>query len=127
MSSFTIISTEPQKYNNITNAIPQQVMTLKSFKVVVPTTYTGNYLNVRFGNVIGNKHIIDTDAGFDYLKIVLSKATVVGGNYETIAYPDISFTMSGDLEKDHFFTVMDENHSLLTNLGFIMLQFQLEF
>ena len=131
MSVFTIVVNNSQSLVDITKDIPAQKITLLKYTVKVPNTYGGDILNIRIGNIIGSEHVIDTDAGFNYLKIDLSRANLVDGgtSYETVSYPQESFIMAGTLERNHAITVLDENHNILapTDVEFLMLKFQLEY
>jgi len=91
--------------------------------------YTERFFNVSLANVISNKNVIDSDSGFNNLKISLSKANIVGANFESITYPDYSFKMSGSLEREFSVRVFDEDNVLVTPslFKFMLLQFDTEF
>ncbi|KAH9259027.1 hypothetical protein BASA81_002647 [Batrachochytrium salamandrivorans] len=136
----TIELTTPNSFEDITIPVPAQKMILRHYRCDLDISGKTSFLrglNLEIGSVVGTNYVLDDDAGFNYLKIGLSRDQVWthpanGGDVEyecqsTVRDCYLPLTMAGDLPKNFSIRVRDDAHNLIpaAEFKYLLLQFEL--
>lgn len=115
--------TPPGDLYDITTAIPSGTLVLSSARVDIilatPTDYASipKSVSLEIGTVVGNSFVVDNDVKSNYFKVTLSmenRTTIGGVTYLTsLTYPNTSFRMNGDLNRQCVFRVRGEDGSVI--------------
>jgi len=126
----TFEGTSANALYDMTVDIPEGA-TLILKQVRVEQTYTGvanrvRSINLALGTTISTDHVIDSDAGYNFLKIGLDYNPIgTDPNYTNISitYPDFAYKVSGRISKNCRVVLYDSSHVQLTGLVYYFFQF----
>ena len=122
MRSLTFEGTEPTARYDITTSVKNGTIILSSARVDIllnaPITYASipKSISLEIGTIVGSDYVIDNNPSSFFFKVMLDNTTMVVDTatyLSSITYPNTSFKMNGDLDKQCVFSVRDDNGALL--------------
>lgn len=122
MKSVTFEGTTPTGLYDLTVQVPNGTMILSSARIDIllatPTDYASipKSISLEIGTVVGSQYVIDNNVAANYFKVILENNIItIGANtyLSSVTYPNTSFKMNGDLNKQCVFSVRDQNGVLL--------------